>query len=1266
MPDGNLLLFPDLEPARETTTAKRPDAPPDAAARTAALDIQRSFVVEAPAGSGKTGLLIQRYLKLLGDESVSTPEQVLAITFTNKAAGELRDRVLGHLASARANTAVNSEFDRATRDLATAVLERDRALDWRILDQPHRLNLRTIDSISAEIARSLPVLSGSGGALNPTDSAEPLFRKAARRTLLLLGNDGPDADPQLDAAIRDLLLHRDANLGDCETLLSDMLGVRDQWAALVPLDRASLSDEVLDREVLPRLQLALERSICADLTTLSGQIPGDVLADLAALAEEMSWSNGYNGEPSTIAVCKGRRNAPGSALEDTEHWRALVHLLLTGSKDWRKGVARNHVGFEIAKHHAAQLKALIERISHRDDLKKVFSRITGLPPAEYPAAQWAVAKSLFRVLRRALIELQFVFAEHGQCDFTELSLLARAALRSGSGPHDLTSARGARLQHLLVDEMQDTSSGQYELIQLLTESWDGHTQTVFLVGDPRQSIYLFRQARVERFLATLRTCRLGDLPLTALRLTANFRSQGDLIGQFNETFRPIFEPGAGQTLAAGSLPYEDAAAVLPPSSDAAGLTWHAHAVAINPPDSNGATNPAVQTNALLRRLQERRNAKKIYEIVQSWREKPLPPTRQLLPSGQPEPWRIAVLVRSRSHLLEVISLLRKQQMPFRAVEIEPLVERQEILDLTALTRALLHPADRVAMLALLRAPWCGLSLADLHTLTGCDDPAYSKQSVLRLIEERGDLLSPDACLRMRRLWTVLQAAGMQRGRLSTSQLVERTWRTLGGDAALTADERINARRYFELLDEIESVSGTVLDLAVLDRRLQRLHAEPQPIPPGMAAVELLTIHRAKGLEWDVVLIPALERSPGRNRPRLLTWAELDPSGDAASIMLAPIAARGEEVDALTGWLRSIHRDHEAAERKRLFYVAATRAREELHLFASPDITAQGQLRKGWPDSLLSSAWPAAEPHFVGAVEPIERASAAALRESLVVDLAAAASIYEMPKPNQNGASAPTQDFEVVPESTQVEMYAAPARPLIRRLPATFDAAARFAEANRQRLPYGSEISAAGEPSAAPASPFTRPQGSFAARAFGNTVHAMLEMIGASIAGGTTPAELLTGLAEWTPRISGLLRSNGVSPAEVDRYTRETRAALNAVLRHREGLWVLSAHRNAASELAITAHTQESSALTSVRIDRTFHAGPEPHEPGDDYLWIIDYKTASHGSKGVDEFLASERDMYAPQLESYARILARDRSLPVRNVRLGLYFSSIPRLLWWQP
>jgi ATP-dependent helicase/nuclease subunit A len=1249
---GGTEELDELDEASQPERADAPGVPPDADARREALDTRRSFIVEAPAGSGKTGLLIQRLLKLLADPSVEQPEQVLAITFTLKATAELRDRVLAHLTSAAQASGLDdslTSFHAETRALALAVLARDRQLRWSLLDRPHRLNIRTIDSVCAQIARTLPVLSGSGGRLKPTTDADFLHREAARRTLLLFGG----GDQAFNDALRHLLLHRDGNLANCESLIANMLSVRDQWADLILFGNEELSDAWLDTNLRPRLQLALEHAISSVLTQVEQAFPAEILADLCELMGHLAQADGYREEHSPIAHCAGTHSAPDPVPEDLEHWKALVHLLVTGEGGWRKerGLTGKHLKFEYDRkhHHHSRLTSLIEQLSHREDLLLLFERVSALPPHRYPDDQWAVAKSLFRVLRRALVELQLVFAARNQCDFTELGILARQALDQDSGPEDLAAALGARLQHLLVDEMQDTSTSQYTLLERLTASWDGYSQTVFLVGDPRQSIYLFRQARVERFIRAMRTQRLGDLPLTRLGLTANFRSQLTLVDHFNSDFSAIFPRTTTPAFSTHALPYHEADAILPPSPHAEGRVWHTNPVATSL-QSSDTGEPHIATQ--IRQNQARRNAHEIRCIARQWLCKPLPPDRRRLADGSSEPWRIAVLVRGRNHLIEIVAALKRQDdegpIPFRAVEIEPLNERQEILDLTALTRALLHPADRVAAFALLRAPWCGLSLADLHTIAGGDEPAFKHRAILRVVAERAHLLPDDSRQRVTRVSEALLAAANQRARLTTAQLVERAWRSLGGDAWLGPSELSNARRFLQLLDAIEA-PGNRVDLAVLEERLQRLYSEPDPIPAGTGFVELLTIHNAKGLEWDVVLVPGLERQPAISASRMLAWSEFDSwdsedaggggeSGDdrPAHILLAPIRGRGESSRAINVWLRGIERLREAAECKRLFYVASTRAREELHLFAAPDIRSSGSL-SAHSASLLKAAWPAAEPHFP---------------HTVLVGL------------SHEGAPARVDSPEPIVLDLAAAGHRAGSGPTIQRVPLGFDPAFRFAEARAHKLPFV-------EPNDAPETRhFDRPEGSFAARSFGNAVHAFLDILAARIAAGDNAVQLLAELPSWAPRIDAVLRADGLPPSTVVRYGREARAALANALRDPDGLWLLATHPGAASELALTAWPEPDERTASIRVDRVFRAGPEPRtlpsSTEENYLWIVDYKTASHGRSGLGDFVAEQSAAYAPQLESYARILAPAQSKSLDRVRVALYYPAIPYLIWWKP
>ncbi len=1191
--------------------------------RERALDITHSFIVEAPAGSGKTGLLVERFLKLLA--TVDDPAQVLAITFTRKATAELRDRILTQLTAAHASTPTENPFDRTTRALAEAVLVHDAAFGWNLLDNPHRLYIRTIDAVSRDIASALPVLSGSGGALAPTENATPFHAEAARRTLLQLGG----SNQALSAALEELLLHRDGNLQNCENLIATMLATRDQWAELIPLAPDQLTEAYLEQSVLPKLDRALDLVICRGLTAVSHALPPGFLDDLCTLAADMAQAEGYPaGDSSPLAFCAGTRIPPAEKSAHLHHWLALVDLLLTKGGDFRnpKGLTRWHLRFEIRKDHKQELARVTDAVRDNEALCELLCSIRTLPPAHYPPDQWRVAKSLFRVLAHALAELQVVFAAQNTCDFAEVALLARGALAQDSALDDLAAASGANLQHLLVDEMQDTSSTQYELIHLLTQHWDGHSQTVFLVGDPKQSIYLFRQARVERFVHTMLAATLGSgpdaLPLTPLHLSANFRSQAPLVQAFNQDFAHIF-PSRPDAANPEQVPYRPAhptraASPLletrvphpvggPASSDAIpARIWHANPIP-NSPDS-----------PTLRTLQTQAHAQEIRTLIERWRALPLPPNR----IDPIKPWSIAVLVQARTHLPPIIQALKQAvPIPYRAVNVEPLAERLEILDLLALTRALLHPADRTAWLSLLRAPCCGLTLADLHRLAGQDDRTLASSTLLELIETRGELLSEDGIARLQPFWTIMSAALAQRGRLPLSQWVARTAAAFAIPAFASPEARANTETYLALLDTLETSTG-VLDLALLAQRLKKLYAAPS-LTPG--AVDLMTIHNAKGLEWDFVIVPALDRTGRTSQGRLLDWLEIqaetgpspDSAHDIAPGILAPIHAKGGSAGKLNDYIRGVESTRAAAERKRLFYVACTRAREELHLFAAPDTKVNGELSIP-PASLLAAAWPAAAPHFTAIPGPV----------------------LQMP-------IRPTPTFAIAAS-------APPAR-IIQRIPtAAFQPGASA---------FGPSIFASTVGvQTPPHTTFDRPQGSFAARTLGNTLHAFLQLLATRLAGNTPAATLRNELPTWSARISAVLRATGLAPADIPPLTQTVLRALTETLEDQQGQWLLAPHPQAASESAFSFRSEDETRSATIRLDRTFRAGPTPLSLGSTHLWIVDYKTATHAESGLEAFLEGERRTYAPQLEAYARHLAASPD----TTRLALYYPLLSHLLWWSP
>jgi ATP-dependent exoDNAse (exonuclease V) beta subunit len=1198
----------------------------DAEARAKALETRASCIVEAPAGSGKTGLLVQRYLKLLGTDAVEEPEEVLAITFTNKATSELRERALEQLQRAPMEVDAHaSSFDRETRQLAKTAIERSARLGWGLLERPSRLNIRSIDSVCAEIANSLPLLSGAGGPRQPMEDAEPLYRLAARRTLLQLGGD----DATLHAALCTVLLHRDGSLSDCETLLAGMLRTREQWGELVPLAPNALDNAELDREVRVKLERSLENVVCAGLSRALRAVPAGVLEELTSLAARMGFEPGYGEHESPIALCAGKHDPPEAVAEHLEHWVALIGLVLKADGDWRKRHSRSDVKFEIPKSDAARLKELVQNIQN-DELRDALADVLALPPAKYPDDQWEVAKALFRVLRRALAELRLLFAERGECDFTEVALSAREALHSEEGASDLALSAGGTLRHMLVDEMQDTSSGQYELVDLLTQSWDGHTQTLFLVGDPKQSIYLFRQARVERFLRTMKERQLGEIGLESLQLTSNFRSQANLVANFNEMFDRLFPRPDDKRLlgsAAVDVPFVEAQAVRDRSEDG-GVVWHPALLAKDDSRSEYAAH----------------EAREIRRIVEERLTMPLPEERDT-PSRKP--WRIAVLGRAKNHLSAVIEEFKKDYgsgpIHYRAIDLDALDELPEVLDALALTRALLHPSDRIAWLAVLHAPWCGLGLADLLSLTGEGEEADPGATAAHLVRERRGLVSAVGQRLLDRAWPVLETAVATLGRTSLSTHVERTWRSLGGDVALPVERRKNVQRYLNVLREVER-EGDRVDLTVLKGRLNRLYAEPASgaIEDGKLPVELLSIHKAKGLEWDLVLVPGLERGGGQSRNVLLNWLEFDGASDGnlpASVVLAPIQQKGTEKDKLSSWLTGIRTKREAAEHKRVFYVAATRAREELHLFGAATLNAKGELAQPRYDSLLRACWPAAEEHFGGLAAETAPSTQESLDQLLIRSL-------NEPEGEELALAASGEAVEV-----DVAVRSAP---MIQRLPLSFDPAERFRVAKEDTLAYPA-ASALRQTAT-----FERPEGSFAVRAFGNVVHRYLQVLAVKMEGGARCEELLAELPSWEARLMASLRGEGLPPVLASREAGRAGLALMRALGDPVGRWILSPHASAASERALTMASPDA---RSLRVDRTFIAGDAPMSAGEGCIWIVDFKTSEQGSRSDAAFEATEIEKYRAQLEAYAslRRALPDGGLPIR---LGLFYPLVPRLIHW--
>jgi len=294
----------------------------DAKARREALDVARSFIVQAPAGSGKTGLLIQRYLALLA--RVDAPEEIVAITFTRKATAEMRARVLVALARAEDDVPPLRPHERVTWELARAARERDRAAKWGIAENPNRLRIQTIDSLCHWLTRELPLASGFGAQPETLEDADALYAEAAMRTLAGLDSKEPWA-----RHVATVLKHLDNHVERAQGLIGGMLRVRDQWMRTVA--RAHGRERAV-------LEAALANATRDALASLAALAPADARAELPRLASYAAANLKAEGNLSPITDCGELRAVPGAALDDLPAWRGIAELLLTKDGEPRRSV----------------------------------------------------------------------------------------------------------------------------------------------------------------------------------------------------------------------------------------------------------------------------------------------------------------------------------------------------------------------------------------------------------------------------------------------------------------------------------------------------------------------------------------------------------------------------------------------------------------------------------------------------------------------------------------------------------------------------------------------------------------------------------------------------------------------------------------------------------------------------------------------------------------------------------------------------------------
>lgn len=1113
---------------------------PDGKERLAALNPEKSFIVQAPAGSGKTALLTQRFLALLS--VVEKPEQIVAMTFTKKAAGEMRERIFETLKLSLNPLAENASlFDKNGWLLSQAALQQNKRYNWQLLKNPNRLRIRTIDSMNGYLVQQMPLLSRLGAQPQMAEQNDELYRQAAREAL---------KSSMVADAVGEILRLVNGRYNKAENLLVVMLQKRDQWMKYI----AGIGDEE-SREFLElSLSELVEQERKKAIALLGNRF--DSLNQLASLAG-YAVQNDYK----PVEILQGKLFSVNQT--DNALWRSLADWLLTSNNQLRKTVNKRQ-GFPAGKGEAKEFKdkfiaALSDcrAASNFDKFEEGLAVLKSLPEPRYAPEEWQSLSHLISLLKLAVAHLKLIFQQAAQADFIEVSQAASQALGSEIEPTDLAEKLDYQLKHLLIDEFQDTSVGQFSLVKKLTATWvEGDGRSLFIVGDPMQSIYRFREAEVGNFLTAWQGV-LGSIKIKPLSLLVNFRSKQGVVNWVNDAFKLVMPKQ--DDIQNGAVSYSASKTLSASEDKAIECRWSLNQTS------------AKEVDLVVKDIEALRASACFIENKQT----------------------LGVLGRSRSVLMPIAVALKQKGIPFRAVELEELSQRQEIQDAVALTRALLHLGDRPAWVALLRSPLIGFSLVELYELLG-ENEDYFQIPVLSSWAKQDSLFSDQL--------TILQTAITHLGDQSLSHLVRDTWFKLDGAQSVADSLSLdNLSSYWAMLADFD---GEDLNIKSLENALKKLYAEADSSSES-SQIELMTMHKSKGLEFDFVFLPGLGKQPRADDLSLVSWLPFS-NKKGERLVLSPLHRRGKGASALTELIKRFEQIKKDYELGRLLYVAVTRAKNKCYLYGSVkfDDTKEELILAPVKRSLLDCLWSVVETDFYGLVDSYK----------------------------------PTKNIEN--ENNFI--------PKISRLP---EKRTRFIEqfiqkdlqATEQKIELESEMRVR----AKDLDIFSFKTESFVT-AIGDLLHAILE----------TAVNQSLDMWQWEniqqlfPVYENWLFQKGITKQELPEAMRRLQVSLKHALQNKKLCWSLqSNHQDSSTELALTTLSDESTVgVQNHIVDRSFI-----DDKG--VRWIIDYKSSFFvGDENEKQnFIAQQIKKYRPQLERYGSLFALQES---REQKWVLYFSYV--------
>ena len=849
----------------------------------------RNLIVVAGAGSGKTFVLVERFLALLDAHDDWELNQLVAITFTQKAAQEMRDRV---------RLALLARMEAAQRDADDV-----RAALWaRRVSAMDSARIDTIHALCAAILRQ----NAAEAAIDPR--FEVLDETGAR---LLL-----------ETVIDDLLAAL-ARSGDPVTRLFREYAAHDIRRALI--DQIALPVEMPPADLFERWQAAWEQGAAAELRALTADAP---------FVQAAHWTP------------PGGRPSGGDKLIDV--WRSCdLHLpLLLGSDDLHARLsalrqlpgAINLTGGSVKAwgnaDTLAEAKAALRTL--RERAKLALDRI-GEPPgdADRRAAEllplWA---ALLRLARSAYGDAK---RDQGALDFDDLE--AAAARLLASYPQARARYQGDEFKHLLVDEFQDTNAAQWQIVRALADP--AQPGGLFLVGDAKQSIYGFRGADVSVFDRV--RVELQQLGGQEIALARSFRTHAPLVDGFNHIFQQVLQRDPNSPAAAYQVvmdtPMQAARTEVPDDQPYIELMLI---------DRTGSESDGEDAATLARRSE----AYAIAERIERMRADGAQVYDRHLGGLRPLEYHdCALLFRSMTAAPIYEEVFKDVGLPFVTVAGRGYYERQEVWDILNLLRALHNPQDDLALAAALRSPLFALSDDALFALRLRRDEAGQMPSLWQALTDPTGVPT-DEHARLAFARHTLSSLGQLAGRVSIADLIEAALEATHFLAVLTGlPDGARRRGNIEKLLEKARTSGR-LTLGEFARYLGDLTAlearEGEATLDTECAVVLMTVHKSKGLEYPIIfLADAGRETSGRDGVLMADGARglmCRVYDTEQGKTIDPYAYRA---------LRQMQDLREEAESRRLLYVAATRAQDRLIISGQAQRKKDGAWSvKGWLRTLV--------------------------------------------------------------------------------------------------------------------------------------------------------------------------------------------------------------------------------------------------------------------------------------------------------------------------